>query len=109
MELRYNIGAGDKPIEGWRNVDMGEDVYLFSVGEVDTIYASHFLEYFDKVGVSTLLSNWHRAFKPDGELFISVPDFAKVVEIYRNEGIIMDGALYGKMGFTMSENMRTGL
>lgn len=98
MGLRYNIGAGDKPIKGWENLDMGDDITLKKQLSADIIYTSHFLEYFDKTEVFGLLTMWYCALKPDGILQISVPNFAKVVEIYQNEGIIMDGALYGKMG-----------
>lgn len=103
MELKFNIGAGNKPIEGWQNIDLGDDINLFKVGGIDTIYTSHFLEYFDKSEVSELLRNWYRALKDNGILCISVPDFARVVEIYQNEGIIMDGALYGKMHAKLHE------
>lgn len=97
MELKYNIGAGDKPIEGWVNVDLGGNIFI-NRKDVSHIYTSHFLEYFDKTDVFSLLCSWRDALKNDGVLQISVPDFAKVAQIYQNEGIIMDGALYGKMG-----------
>jgi predicted SAM-dependent methyltransferase len=96
--LKYNIGAGDKPIDGYVNIDLGGDVALFNSEDADVIYTSHFLEYFDKTEVLNILKSWHFALKDGGELYISVPDFAKVVNIYQHEGIILDGALYGKMG-----------
>lgn len=114
MGLKYNIGAGSKPIvpkfhdeekwyndilqNEWINLDIGDDITLKDRQDADLIYCSHFLEYFDKVEVMGLLRCWFFAMIEGGELFISVPDFSKVVDIYRNEGIIMDGALYGKMG-----------
>lgn len=99
MELKFNIGAGNCPIEGYESVDLGQDVYLDEKlnGLVSTIYTSHFLEYFDKVEVMALLMAWRDRLQDGGELFISVPNFAKIVDIYQKEGIIMDGALYGKM------------
>jgi len=96
--LKYNIGAGGKPIDGFVNMDIGDDITLTNYNDAEVIYCSHFLEYFDKVEVMGLLRCWYFAMVEGGELFISVPDFAKVVEIYQEQGIIMDGALYGKMG-----------
>lgn len=95
MGLNYNIGAGDKPIEGWVNIDIPDGLALPT--GIDRIYTSHFLEYFDKTEVLGILDYWLDHLNPDGVLEISVPDFAKVVKIYNEEGIIMDGALYGKM------------
>lgn len=80
------------------NLDLGDDIFLLHATEVGKIYTSHFLEYFDKTEVISLLKCWHTALKVGGELYISVPDFARICEIYHEEGIIMDGALYGKMG-----------
>lgn len=96
--MKYNIGAGSKPIDGFVNMDIGDDITLTNYNDAEVIYCSHFLEYFDKVEVMGLLRCWYFAMQEGGELFISVPDFAKVVEIYQEQGIIMDGALYGKMG-----------
>lgn len=99
MALIYNIGAGDKPFEPAINVDRGGDIFIPAehTGQVDEIYTSHFLEYFTKPDAALLLRSWYRALKPGGILWVAVPDFAKIVEIYRNEGIIMDGPLYGKL------------
>lgn len=97
MGFKFNIGAGDKPIEGYTNLDKGDDIALAGVRGVEVIYSSHFLEYFTKPDALKLLQSWFQALLPGGELFVSVPDFAKVVKIYDSEGIIMDGALYGKL------------
>lgn len=94
--MKYNIGAGNHPLEGFVNLDMGDDITLTGK-RAELIYTSHFLEYFDKTEVLNLLKCWYFALADGGELYISVPDFAKVVDIYNKEGIIMDGALYGKM------------
>lgn len=96
--MKYNIGAGDKPIKGYVNIDLGGDISLQNSIDADVIYTSHFLEYFDKVEVLGLLKCWYFALKDGGELYIAVPNFAKIVQIYKEEGIILDGALYGKMG-----------
>lgn len=108
MELNYNIGAGDKPIEGWINIDIEADVFR-CLTLADRIYTSHFLEYFDKTDVARLLSYWYSCMKDGALLQISVPDFAKIVKIYNEEGIIMDGALYGKMDSVKSSVLVTEL
>ena len=106
MELNYNIGAGDRPIKRWKNLDIGDDIELNGIRGVNRIYASHFIEYFDKVQLRILLQSWYDALKKDGVLQISVPDFAKIVQVYREEGVILDGPLYGKIGTGNKDEIR---
>lgn len=98
MELRYNIGAGDKPIDGWNNLDMGDDIMLYKVFGVDVIYSSHFLEYFDDADAMDILKSWHSALKEGGTLMLAVPDWEAIISVYQQYGgVILKGPLFGKM------------
>jgi len=68
---------------------------------VDLIYASHVLEYFDREDVIGVLKEWRRVLKPGGKLYLSVPDFRKMADLYLNDYIPLHrflGPLYGRMG-----------
>lgn len=50
---------------------------------VDLIYASHCLEHFSYGQTKTVLEEWYRVLKRGAVLRLSVPDFDKLVEIYK--------------------------
>lgn len=52
-----------------------KDLSRFPDGEFSILYASHVLEHFDYVGeLSRTLNEWYRVLRPDGKLYIAVPD-----------------------------------
>ena len=55
----------------------------FKDGSVDLIYASHCLEHFGYVQTKSVLEEWFRVLKNGAVLRLSVPDFDKLVEMYR--------------------------
>lgn len=59
---------------------------MFTERSVDLIYASHCLEHFKYREIYRVLSEWVRVLKPGGLLRLSVPDFDKLVVIYRETG-----------------------
>jgi len=66
---------------------------------VDLIYSSHTLEYFDREEVVDVLKEWYRVLKPDGKLYLSVPDFRAMADLYVKKNIPLHkflGPLYGK-------------
>lgn len=55
----------------------------FKDGSVDLIYASHCLEHFRYSQTGGVLKEWHRVLRKGGVLRLSIPDFDKLVEIYK--------------------------
>lgn len=55
----------------------------FKDGSVDLIYASHCLEHFYYAQTRDVLKEWQRVLRKGGVLRLSIPDFDKLVEIYR--------------------------
>lgn len=84
MSVRLNIGAGDKPIEGFTSIDRrnGEEAYPLKYGNdsVDEIRASHVLEHFGFADVPKVMEEWVRVLKPGGKIRIAVPDFDWIAE-----------------------------
>ncbi len=68
---------------------------------VDLIYASHVLEHMSMECVRHTLAEWFRVLKPGGLLRLSVPDFAKIANLYQKSrnlepllGALMGGQSY---------------
>jgi len=84
--MKYNLGCGDIPIEGWENIDIkqGRNAYPLDIpdGSADVIRASHLLEHFDNVTVYDVIKNWISKLKVGGSLMIAVPDFEKIAKAY---------------------------
>jgi len=98
--LKLNVGCGSRKIHGFVNLDARSDVNPDAVcdvssvsksySNVDLIYACHVLEHFSKKQSShstltwnDILKDWYSALREGGILRISVPDFKKVCDHYR--------------------------
>lgn len=110
--MKYHIGCGGRDWgKEWQHVDgrnfphvVSNDVFLNDVpaGSVHEIYASHFIEYFDRIDVINLLKAWKRALRDRGLLRIAVPDFEAIAGLYYKKEFELHtflGMLYGCMGF----------
>lgn len=97
-EIRLNLGSRDKSLTGFQSMDIDphpgvdivgdiSDLSRFKDGEVAEIYSSHVLEHFPHVKTLDVLKEWCRVLKPQGILYVAVPDFARVVELYSQVGI----------------------
>lgn len=108
--IKINMGCGWRNFgKDWIHIDGGAYEHLdhksmttlpFKDNEVDLIYSSHVVEYFDREQVESLLKEWHRVLKPGGTLRVAVPDFSKMAELYTLGEYEVDsflGLLYGKM------------
>jgi predicted SAM-dependent methyltransferase len=108
--IKLNLGSGNSYFgEDWEHIDSIElphikqhDItkLLFKDNSVDLIYSSHTLEYFDREEVLPVLQEWNRVLKLNGKIYLSVPDFKAMSELYLNEGVPLHkflGPLYGKM------------
>jgi len=101
---KLNIGSGDRELKGFTNLDgkFGDDITKLDYKDdsVDVIYASHVLEYFDREEVKGVLKEWRRVLKPEGKIYLSVPDFRVMAELYIKNNIPLFkflGPMYGKM------------
>ncbi len=89
--MKLHIGSIEKK-EGWKTFDVKEgadyvgdakDMSRFENETFDEIYASHVLEHFDyKDSLGQALKEWHRVLKPDGKLYISVPDMKVLCDLF---------------------------
>jgi len=98
-KIKLNLGSGENIIDGFENIDIfphegvtvGKAEKLDYPDEsVDLIYSSHLLEHYPRNVAPDVLSEWYRVLKVGAFLRIAVPDFAKIVEVYQDEGTIMN-------------------
>ncbi len=108
--LRLHLGCGKRYIPGFVHVDLDDfehidvksdirDLSMFDSDSADLIYSCHALEYFDRVEVVEVLKEWRRVLRPGGVLRLAVPDFAALVEVYRETGDLdrVLGPLFGRI------------
>jgi predicted SAM-dependent methyltransferase len=83
---RLNLGAGDRPLEGWENWDAatGQEAFPLELpdGCLDHLRASHILEHFPHAKAQAALNEWVRVVRPGGAVSIAVPDFALLAKGY---------------------------
>ncbi len=58
----------------------------FEEGTVDLIYMCHILEHIKRNNLKAVLLEMRRALKDDGVLRLSVPDFDKLIDVYKASG-----------------------
>ena len=108
--MKFNIGCGWRNFgKDWIHIDGGDyehldssDIFIrdYQNNTADLIYASHFIEYFDRKEVVPLLKRWKNVLKPNGVLRLAVPDFKVYSKLYSDKQYPLDsflGLLYGKM------------
>jgi len=108
--MKLHLGCGKRDFgEEWVHIDKAEYAHIqykdvtsfpFEDNSCDIIYSSHLLEYFDRVEVSSILTEWNRVLKPGGILRVAVPDFEAMCNLYK-EGYKIEkflGPLFGKWG-----------
>jgi hypothetical protein len=113
--IRLNLGAGDKPLDGYVNIDRktGGEVYPLTAkygpesleiagdkvapkpgvtpvegyadGSVEEVRASHVLEHFSHRDTFEVLKEWVRVLRPGGCIKVAVPDFDYIVSAYNDE------------------------
>ena len=86
--VKLNLGCGNRNFgSDWTHIDGAEYPHVDSHNvisldyrdkSVDLIYASHFIEYFDRDEVIELLKEWKRVLVDKGTLRIAVPDFFQI-------------------------------
>ena len=101
--LKLNLGAGTKPLGGYRNLDAKSGHTIFPLADyadnsVDEIRASHVLEHFPRSQTVAVVREWFRVLKPGGVMKIAVPNFDFIVDAYRAGGghqLPLEGYLMG--------------
>jgi predicted SAM-dependent methyltransferase len=80
---RLHVGAGDKRLEGWVNIDLldlpGVDVVAdvtrgLDFDDVEAVFAEHFLEHLRVQDALGFLLEVHRALRPGGAMRLSTPN-----------------------------------
>ena len=89
--MKLNIGCGWRDFgKDWIHIDGGnydhldsDDIFVteYKNNSVDLIYASHFIEYFDREEVVPLLERWREVLKPSGVMRLAVPNFSKIASL----------------------------
>lgn len=108
--MKLHLGCWHRNIPGFINVDLCDmphihykssidDLSMFEDESAELIYSSHSFEYFDRVEAVAVLKEWHRVLKKGGVLRLAVPDFDKLLEVYKISGDLNKilGPLYGRM------------
>lgn len=108
--IKLHLGCGKRILDGYVHIDVSNyehidynqsigDLSMFADNTVETIYSSHALEYFDRNEVVSVLNEWGRVLTQSGMLYLAVPDFASLIQIYGETGNLGNilGPLFGKM------------
>lgn len=107
--MKLHLGCGKRNIPGFINVDLADYPHIhyrrrvdrlpfLKNNSVELIYASHVFEYFDRKEAPRILKEWRRVLKKGGVLRLAVPDFEKLVQVYKKYGKLQKiiGPLYGR-------------
>lgn len=110
--MKLHLGCGKRYIPGFVHIDAVDYPHIDHVSTIDhlpfiqdqsveLIYTCHVLEHFKRNDVERVLREWYRILKPGGVMRISVPDFAKLCEVYQRTselGLVI-GALFGRQDY----------
>ena len=116
-KIKLHLGCGKKYLPGYIHIDIDNaphidyadtdisNLHMFKDNSVDLIYTCGTFEYFDRSEGANVLKEWNRILKSNGSLYISVPDFKSISNVYiqnnndlDGEGIL--GPIFGKWKYT---------
>ena len=109
-DMKLHLGAGWRFLPGWKHLDITfyphvdylgsvADLSRFSADSIEEIYASHLLEYFSHEEALQVLKEWQRVLVPGGRVWVAVPNFESLIEIYQRTKDLkaIMGPLFGQM------------
>lgn len=95
---RLHFGCGSRRISGWLNADVtGSDCDIdftrrlpWRDGSFSVVVSQHVIEHLELFGeLLPVLRELHRVLRPEGEIWLSCPDMAKICRLY-SEGRAAD-------------------
>lgn len=118
--MNLHLGCWKRQIPGFLHIDICDlphidfqhsvdSLPMFADGSADLIYASHVLEYFDRIEAESVLSEWGRVLKKGGIVRLAVPDIEALITVYKMTGDLNTilGPLYGRMEVEEGQDRRT--
>jgi predicted SAM-dependent methyltransferase len=110
--MKLHLGCGKRFIPGFTHIDAVEYPHVDHVATIDNlgfigtdtvdlIYTCHVLEHFRRKDVGHVLTEWQRVLKPGGTLRVSVPDFARLCDVYqkhRDLNLVI-GPIFGRQDY----------
>jgi predicted SAM-dependent methyltransferase len=110
--MKLHLGCGKRFIPGFTHIDAVEyphvdhvatidNLGFIAADSVDLIYTCHVLEHFRRKDVGRVLVEWHRVLKPGGTLRVSVPDFARLCDVYQKHSDLnlVIGPIFGRQDY----------
>jgi predicted SAM-dependent methyltransferase len=117
-KLKLHLGCGKRYLPGFVHIDRADFPHIdFRCGAdslpmiesdgAEIIYASHMLEYFDRIEARRVLEEWRRVLRPGGLLRLAVPDFEALAEVYFQDKKLdtILGPLYGRMEIAAADSV----
>ncbi|MBI2063883.1 MAG: methyltransferase domain-containing protein [Candidatus Yanofskybacteria bacterium] len=108
-KVYVNLGSGPYSGKEFINVDITpfplihhisdvKELKMFANDSVDFLYSCHVLEHIPRSQLASVLKEWRRVLKMGGTLRISVPDFERLLEVYRASANDADAIVNQLMG-----------
>lgn len=108
-KIYIHLGCGDISSPEFINVDIYpashihyacnvKDLSIFHDEYCNLVYASHVLEHVPYNDLRKVLWEWKRILKPGGILRLSVPDFDKIIDIYKSSSRNINSVLGPLLG-----------
>lgn len=103
-EIYLNVGAGDRKLSGFINIDIGASADLqidvtkglpWPDDSVSGIYSEHFIEHLSQADGLQFLRECFRILRPGGIVRIATPDCDSMVDHYINDSIHPDWIRFG--------------
>lgn len=99
-KLMLNLGAGNKRLSGYVNIDSREECnpdlvcdirkLPYDDNSIDKILASDILEHAGRLEIADVLKEWFRTLKPKGLLIIKTPNIDTIIDAYKAGKISFD-------------------
>lgn len=108
-KVYVNLGCGVNTSDEFINIDARampnvhfihevQHLPMLKDDSVDLLYASHLVEHIPRDELKETFFEWKRVLKPGGILRIGVPDFDKLVEVYRLSGNAVESIVNQLLG-----------